>query len=428
MDPVIIIGAGLSGLVLANVLKHNNIPYKLYERDASQESRSQGWSISLHMCLPYLERYLGAEKYATLAERSSVNLQNPTELEMCMANGRTDEVFLSTKNNDTIPGRPVRINRKRFRDWLLEGIDIAWDKELETIEDNQDGVIVKFKDGTVAKGSLLVGADGVRSRVARQRLGETVFWEHTKRSPVRCLGGSRRMTEKEREPYNEKFSRTMALLFGGDDDRAYLAFMCVADIDMTRPDPYLVQWNVSCITDSEPDADTDAARLALVKEWGARSMGGLTAEFIAGIPEGTPVLDLKLYERIPTVFEGTLVQHPRLTVMGDAAHCMTPYRGEGGNHAIIDAVNLGKALMDVYKKNTPLAEALMEYEEEMIQRGTKAVTESRQASLGFHGQSFDAGINIGKKIAAQFMERMQAARQQMEQEKAKEQEEERKTA
>lgn len=329
MDPIIIIGAGMSGLVLANVLKHNNIPYMVYERDSCQDSRSQGWSISLHMCLPYLEKYLGAKKYATFAERSSVNLQNPTELEMCMANGRTGEVFLSTKDSVTMPGWAVRINRKRFRNWLLEDINISWNKELEAIEDNQDGVVVRFKDGTVAKGSLLVGADGARSRVAQHRLGEKVFWNHTKLSPVRCLGGSRRMTEEERKPYNEEFSRTMALLFGGDDERAYLAFMCVADIDMTRPDPYLVQWNVSRISDKEPEADTDAARLALAKEWGARSMGGLTADFFAGIPEGTPVLDLKLYERIPTVFEGTLAHHPRVTVLGDAAHCMTPYRGEG---------------------------------------------------------------------------------------------------
>lgn len=91
-------------------------------------------------------------------------------------------------------------------------------------------------------------------------------------------------------------------------------------------------------------------------------------------------------------------------------------------------MNLGKALVDVHEKNVPLNEALMTYETEMIQRGTKAVTESREASLGFHGQSGDAGINIGKKMAAQLIERLEAARQQMEQEKTQEQREQQQNA
>lgn len=45
---VLIIGAGIAGLVLAQVLRANDIPYEIFERDATWTGRTQGWAIGLN--------------------------------------------------------------------------------------------------------------------------------------------------------------------------------------------------------------------------------------------------------------------------------------------------------------------------------------------------------------------------------------------
>ena len=74
-------------------------------------------------------------------------------------------------------------------------------------------------------------------------------------------------------------------------------------------------------------------------------------------------------ERIP---EGR-----RVTLIGDAAHPMTPYRGEGGNHALLDALNLARVLAKSNKNTVKIN--LQEYEDEMLERSAVAVHSSRQA-------------------------------------------------
>lgn len=44
----LIIGAGLGGLALAQCLREKNISCEIYERDAADGARAQGWAISLH--------------------------------------------------------------------------------------------------------------------------------------------------------------------------------------------------------------------------------------------------------------------------------------------------------------------------------------------------------------------------------------------
>ncbi len=59
----------------------------------------------------------------------------------------------------------IRANRQRLRDWLATNIDIEHGKVVETVDENDDAVIVHFADGTSASGDFLVGADGCFSKV-----------------------------------------------------------------------------------------------------------------------------------------------------------------------------------------------------------------------------------------------------------------------
>lgn len=68
----------------------------------------------------------------------------------------------------------------------------------------------------------------------------------------------------------------------------------------------------------------------------------------------------------------------RVVLVGDAAHTMTPFRGEGGYHTLIDTLKLSKILGQIDVKDIAAVKAaITEYNTEMLERGSEAVRSSR---------------------------------------------------
>lgn len=61
--PIIVIGAGLVGLTLAQGLKKAGFPFEIYDRDTSLNARPAGWGITVHWSLPSLQACLPKELY-----------------------------------------------------------------------------------------------------------------------------------------------------------------------------------------------------------------------------------------------------------------------------------------------------------------------------------------------------------------------------
>jgi 2-polyprenyl-6-methoxyphenol hydroxylase-like FAD-dependent oxidoreductase len=72
-------------------------------------------------------------------------------------------------------------------------------------------------------------------------------------------------------------------------------------------------------------------------------------------------------------------QTQRVTLLGDAIHAMTPYRGIGANVALKDAVRLCRALTMADRAERPVIDAIRDYETGMIDYGFRAVQTSLQA-------------------------------------------------
>ena len=176
MDPVIIIGAGLSGLALAQGLRKLSIPFKIYERSQRQDFRTQGYRIRLHgEGLAALRSVLVDEIWHTFEETcpetilGSLPIIDAVTCEITAVNyGANDPQGTVTQSDQ----KPYTVDRAVLRQLLLTGLDeyIAYGKEYSHHEFTITGIIVDFADGTSETGSLIVGADGARSAVRQQYL------------------------------------------------------------------------------------------------------------------------------------------------------------------------------------------------------------------------------------------------------------------
>ena len=122
--PVIIAGAGISGLVLAQHLHAEGVPFEVYERDADTTTRGFGWGLTLHWSLPALR--------SLLPDELEVQLNGITVDDECFSAGKesrfpffdlsTGELKASTPQ---LPGnRRMRVSRHKLRELMTTGIDI----------------------------------------------------------------------------------------------------------------------------------------------------------------------------------------------------------------------------------------------------------------------------------------------------------------
>ena len=161
--PILIVGAGLGGVSLARALGRKGIPYRIFERDALHSIRQQGWAISLHpwlmtdICSAISDDEAGLR---ALAPTAPLGLRSEGII-YSLDQGSRQPLF---KFGEDYEQSFVRVERAKFRDWLLQGVTVEWGKRLASYEERADGVVAHFEDGTEVEGRALVGADGVSSR------------------------------------------------------------------------------------------------------------------------------------------------------------------------------------------------------------------------------------------------------------------------
>ena len=164
---VLIIGAGMSGLTLAQQLKKNNISFTVFERDLNNASRDQGWALSLFgEALDLMKTLMPSE----LGPVEQTNHLRPLELQpqFFFYDITRPEFRVGVVADDTL--KVIRANRGRLRDWLMQNINVKFNKRLLRVEEHGDKVTAYFEDGTSATGDFLVGAEGTRSVVRKHLL------------------------------------------------------------------------------------------------------------------------------------------------------------------------------------------------------------------------------------------------------------------
>ncbi|KAI0010893.1 putative monooxygenase [Xylariaceae sp. FL0662B] len=383
---VLIAGAGLGGLLLAQTLRKNNISYEVFERDRSDNVRIQGWAIGLHTMLDELDASIPDD----MPSRDFVNHLLPLKLHYEFAWYRLDRTQKLGVRDDG-SGKFIRANRTRLRNWLATHIPIQYNKRAVRIEEANSTVTLHFEDGSSATGDILVGAEGPYSPTRKYLLkgqdvikkprqgvinGETILSGHDFEEQLQ-LGHSCYLVDVSPSKETPSFLFVgLSEVFPDGKSARYFYNLFWRDEDATKVD----FWPYSASREQLHEAAHQKTKHLPPQ---------LRAIVDKVKPEGM---------KHPPIHFWTLCMDSlpkgRVTLLGDAAHCMPSFRGEGGFHALLDALKLGKAIANIHSNSDEtITKVLGDYQDEILDRGSKA---SAWSSIAFDESWY--GENAGPKI------------------------------
>ncbi|AOY99443.1 hypothetical protein BKK81_09320 [Cupriavidus sp. USMAHM13] len=390
---VSIIGAGLGGLCLAQGLQRAGIAFDVFERDARPDSRAQGYRIridadgqrALSACLPPGLDVLFRHSCAVAASAGSF-----FDTGLRPTRGRPAPGWRRTVDEAGAPaGGDLSAHRQTLREILLCGIEsrVHFGKSyLRHAPMGQGGLRVAFDDGTALATSVLVGADGVHSPV-RAQLAPAAAPEDT--GAVCFYGRSAAMPALRRDAgaAGEALCQGTSVIFAD-------GFAAILDpMRFREPLPQLAA------------RLAPGCRLGAVEDYFYWAVIGPRARVGPADAEATPArrfaqvagLVADWHPVLRTVFDQTdprsiamlpvrSARQPALwpageaTLLGDAAHAMSPAGGVGANTALQDAAELAACLAAVAGGYQALPAALGRYEAGMRERAAAALEASAAAA------------------------------------------------
>lgn len=421
---VCIIGGGLAGLSCALSLQAVGIQCKVFERDESMTHRKQGYGLTLTNSrtgalaqLGVLDECLAqdcASRCHYVFDQQGVILGY---FGRCFLEEDGDEKVGSNKKQGDvmthIPTSPrqwrsanLRIPRQNLRQMLLDRLQpntVVWGARVMDYHETADKVTVTFHDGSVVDADVLVGADGINSVIRKMQDHKT----KQKNGGLEYLGVAAiiGLSTATHPLLHERGFYTI-----GNQHRLFtMPFRDQAYGHDGSLIPPLTMWQLSFAESSEETArslsstpPTELLELAF-----RRTQGWMdpVQELLAGTEEvwATPI-----YDRTPRKLK---TQQPsRVTVMGDACHPMSMFKGQGANQALQDGPLLARMLTSTDRNLSPsrldssgrswldraaLLNRIRRFECEMIQRTDRKTLASRQAAIELHSVGVADRIEFG---------------------------------
>jgi 2-polyprenyl-6-methoxyphenol hydroxylase-like FAD-dependent oxidoreductase len=373
--PILISGAGLASLLLARSLLRNNIPFLIFERDASMGGRGQGYRLRLSdQGLDAVESVLDPEAWQKFYDTCGKTAGSG----MIAFDGVTGEET-DRKTGETLTSRRgmiLGIARGDMRNLFLEGSveHIRWSKRVDGYELTDGGVRAIFSDGTKSvEGSMLIGGEGIRSGVAKQLSGCKLKVFDT---GARGIHGQAPTTAFKGLGGEGVFRLR-------DDSNPRGSVTIITNVRSADKDDPNVQFGWTMV--GEPGvviAPNDD--YAIVGKQAAEVAQSLTANWHPRFkPLFTEMIENEAaFWKITCSSPGGVPDwpnEPRVTVIGDAVHSMTPAGGNGANTAMRDSALLGMLISEAGGYKEGVTEA---YEKEMRIYGGEAVADSWNFASG----------------------------------------------
>ncbi|CAF2121365.1 unnamed protein product [Rotaria magnacalcarata] len=383
-DMFIIAGGGIGGLATALALQNHGFSCQIYERDTDFNSRRQGYSLTIQKNgFEALEKLGIGDNVRTMGSDSIIS--GTSTYNDC------GDLISSTPKRRSSSRRfdNFAISRQSLRQCLMNELKpdiIQWNKAItryETIPDDPCHVRIFLSDSTSIVARALIGCDGVRSSIRKQMLG---------------------------------------------DDLKYLGVWTINGIAPHDDNKILVNQTIQMI---------DGKSRLFVKPFSiGKSMWQLTFKVsmddeiyhlldqndVEGLLNRAKSITNKWHEPIPTLINDTQTSDIRagplfdrdpldtinkdvscVTMLGDAVHPMSPFKGQGANQALTDAVNLVKYLAQYATEDRGVEKAFAEFEREMLTRCRDHVLRSRWAVKFLHSENALSNENMTQFVRGKLL-------------------------
>ena len=350
---IAIIGAGPGGLTLARILHQAGVPAIVFEREEHALSRPQGGTLDLHV----ESGQLALRRAGLYREFLAIARYEDQGSRLYDKHG----ALLFADDDADESDRP-EVDRTALRQTLLASLPsevIRWNHGLREVRPRDDGSYdLVFENGTVGPFDLVVGADG--------------SW-----SKVRPLVSS----------YRPQYSGITFIEFGIDD------------VDASHPDLAALVGRgkigveadgKSLIVQRNGNAHLRGYAIFRVPaDWAdrtfdfaapAKARARLMAEFEGWTPEILRLIEASNDHIVSRPIYALPVGHHwqnriGITLLGDAAHVMSPFGGEGVNMAMLDAAELSRQLLE----QADWKHAVQAYEAEMFKRVIEPAEQAAEA-------------------------------------------------
>ena len=345
---IAIIGGGPGGLTMARILHVNGVEATVFESDSAPDARGQGGSLDLHtesglMALAAAGLMPEFDKVAR-PEDQGVRLYDK------------DGTCVFDDGDEVHDGRP-EIDRGQLRALLLRSLPdrtVRWNSKVRAVEPAGNAWEVQLDGGAGGVFDLVVGADGAWSRVRPLLSDEKPAHTGVTFVELNIDGADRRHPALSAMVGPGK-------IFALADGKALIAQRNSAGIHV-----YLALGEVE-IDLSQP-VEARRQLVAQLPDWSPKLLA-----FIHAVGD---TMAVRAIHAFPVGFRWD--HRSGVTLIGDAAHVMSPFAGEGVNNAMLDAAELAKAVLQPDWRT-----AVQTFEEAMFARIPESAAQSAYAMEQF---------------------------------------------
>lgn len=366
---IAIVGGGPGGLTLAKLLQLKGANVKVYERDLNKHARVQGSPLDLHD-----NSGLAALIKANLLHEFKSHFLPKADRKKIMDENAT--VFFSDHENKIEEnfGNPhfrPEIDRGALRKILLASLQpetVVWNSHFISMGKEDNGWLLHFKNREFVYADIVIAADGANSKIRPYITDIKPFY-----SGITMLEGN---------IYNATSAvpEISALLNGGK----IMAFGNAKNILMGQKGNGEIGFYASFKADEHwaTHSGLDFTDKTQLLDWFKTTYHEWSTIWHALFENtATPFIPRAIY-CMP--LDQTWEALPNLTMIGDAAHVMPPFAGEGVNMAMRDALELSECLMsDQYDT---VQKAIFAYETSMRTRASTAAKESLDNGEKMHSK------------------------------------------
>lgn len=363
---IAVVGGGPAGLTLARLLQMQNAEVKVYERDFDRNVRVQGSTLDLHQGTG-----LEAMKRAGLLDEF-YKYHRPVASKMQLV-----DKLLNVKFDDhnfaevTSESRP-EIDRAPLRNILLNALEpetVVWDSHFVEMTKQNNGWLLHFKNGKSVYADLVIAADGANSKI-RPYI-----------SDIKPVYSGITLIEGNIYQAAQKVPKLFGFARGGKvmafDNEQFIGYGTKGDGSIMF---------VACFKCSEnwlAESGIDFKNKVQVLGFFKKEFAGWSEDWCEFFTND----DVHFTPRPQYYFplNQTWETQENLTMIGDAAHRMPPFAGEGANVAMQDSFELAEVLTS--GKFADIKSAITHFEKDMIARGAAATKDTLENTKRMFSQT-----------------------------------------